>query len=189
MYAAFHYCSDYAGLYALNQYFASQGIAVLSINYRSGVGYGTDFKNCDVGGDCGWMGAAEYKDVRAGRLWLDSHPSINSSRVVSCLFQSIHITAVVRASTGCLMVGSTACKLSRGTQHCSRLGHATPQYSIGYQPSEPQAKLPCSREPHSPQEDSETFQWGHHQTWHLQCGSKLSMITSGWLGNPAQLDI
>ena len=38
MYSAFHYCIDYAQLYALNQYFATNGFIVLSINYRMGVG-------------------------------------------------------------------------------------------------------------------------------------------------------
>eukprot|EP00656_Telonema_subtile_P018189 TRINITY_DN19802_c0_g1_i1.p1 TRINITY_DN19802_c0_g1~~TRINITY_DN19802_c0_g1_i1.p1 ORF type:complete len:840 (+),score=100.20 TRINITY_DN19802_c0_g1_i1:121-2520(+) len=72
MYAAMHYCSDYAGLYALNQWFASQGYLVLSVNYRSGVGYGRSFKNCELGAGCGWRGAAEYEDVTAGRLFLDN---------------------------------------------------------------------------------------------------------------------
>merc|ERR1712194_1000808 len=66
MYAAFHYCSDYAQEYALNQYFQYQGFAVLSINYRSGVGYGRDFRECRHGQGCGAAGAAEYNDVKAG---------------------------------------------------------------------------------------------------------------------------
>ena len=36
MYAAMHYAYDYASLYAQNQYLASQGFVVLSVNYRGG---------------------------------------------------------------------------------------------------------------------------------------------------------
>ena len=34
MYAAMHYAGDYAALYAQNQYLASRGFVVLSVNYR-----------------------------------------------------------------------------------------------------------------------------------------------------------
>ena len=34
----------YNQAYGFNQYLASRGYVVLSINYRSGIGYGTDFR-------------------------------------------------------------------------------------------------------------------------------------------------
>jgi len=87
MYASVHYGEGYAQLYALNQRLALDlGIPVLSINYRSGVGYGRDFRLCLLGARgngnvapgekeaaprrCGWRGGLEYDDVRAGRAWL-----------------------------------------------------------------------------------------------------------------------
>jgi dipeptidyl aminopeptidase/acylaminoacyl peptidase len=79
MYGAMHFSPTYAGLYALNQYLAVVGGAsVLSVNYRSGVGYGRAFRLCEGGaaGDtthrCGWQGGVEYEDVRAARTWLEA---------------------------------------------------------------------------------------------------------------------
>ena len=44
---------------------------MLSVNYRSGVGYGRAFRLCEGGGArCGWQGGAEYADVQAARAWL-----------------------------------------------------------------------------------------------------------------------
>lgn len=80
MYGALHYASVYANLYATCQQLALAGIPTLSINYRSGVGYGRDFRLCGPPLDppngpqtrrCGPRGALEYDDVRAGRAWLD----------------------------------------------------------------------------------------------------------------------
>jgi dipeptidyl aminopeptidase/acylaminoacyl peptidase len=74
MYGAMHFSPAYAGLYALNQFMAlAGGASVLSINYRSGVGYGRAFRLCE-GTDtkCGWRGGLEYDDVKAGRQWLQT---------------------------------------------------------------------------------------------------------------------
>jgi dipeptidyl aminopeptidase/acylaminoacyl peptidase len=79
MYGAMHFSPAYAGLYALNQYLALVGGAnVLSVNYRSGVGYGRAFRLCEgTPTKCGWRGGLEYEDVRAARAWLEKtlHPS------------------------------------------------------------------------------------------------------------------
>ena len=82
MYAAMHYSPTYARLYALCQQLAIEaGIPVLSINYRSGVGYGRAFRLCGaphhIPGErrCGSLGALEYDDVRAGRTFLDARLS------------------------------------------------------------------------------------------------------------------
>ena len=43
MLLGWHYMDYYNNAYAMNQYLASQGYVVLSINYRSGIGYGLEF--------------------------------------------------------------------------------------------------------------------------------------------------
>lgn len=60
MYNGYHYCEDYAMYYATNQYFASLGYTVLSINYRLGIGYGTKFRRAEGGK---WLGASEYQVI------------------------------------------------------------------------------------------------------------------------------
>jgi dipeptidyl aminopeptidase/acylaminoacyl peptidase len=44
----------------LNQYLVSQGYIVLSVNYRSGIGYGMEFREAE---NYGATGASEYNDV------------------------------------------------------------------------------------------------------------------------------
>ena len=80
MYGALHYSPTYANLYTLcQQLVVEHGITVLSVNYRSGVGYGRDFRLCGPpagvpGAErrCGPLGALEYDDVKAGRAYIDS---------------------------------------------------------------------------------------------------------------------
>ena len=43
MLLGFHPMDAYSWMYALNQYFASEGYIVLSVNYRGGIGYGLDY--------------------------------------------------------------------------------------------------------------------------------------------------
>ena len=74
MFGHFHFSPAYAALYALNMYIATVlKRDVLSINYRSGVGYGAAFRVCK---QCMWLGGAEYSDVLSGAKWLQNrHPS------------------------------------------------------------------------------------------------------------------
>ena len=44
MLPGYHYMQAYTWLYAFNQYLADQGYVVISINYRSGIGYGRSFQ-------------------------------------------------------------------------------------------------------------------------------------------------
>ena len=44
MLLGFHPMQYYAQAYEFNQFLAGQGFAVLSVNYRSGVGYGLNFR-------------------------------------------------------------------------------------------------------------------------------------------------
>jgi dipeptidyl aminopeptidase/acylaminoacyl peptidase len=68
----------YSNSYAVNQYVASRGIAVLSVNYRSGVDYGHDFHYALRRG---WTGASEYQDVLAGARWLQAQPQIDGAHI------------------------------------------------------------------------------------------------------------
>jgi dipeptidyl aminopeptidase/acylaminoacyl peptidase len=68
----------YAQAYAINQWLTSQGYIVMSVNYRSGVGYGKAFRMApNVGG----RGNAEYKDVIAAGKWLAARADVDPSRV------------------------------------------------------------------------------------------------------------
>jgi dipeptidyl aminopeptidase/acylaminoacyl peptidase len=68
----------YSNGYAVDQYLVSRGFAVLSINYRSSVGYGHDFHYAPR---TGWTGASEYQDVLAGAHWLQRQPFVDASRI------------------------------------------------------------------------------------------------------------
>ncbi len=78
MLLGWHYSDYYANAYALNQYLASRGFIVLSVNYRLGIGYGYDFHQPPASGA---RGAAEYRDVQAGAAFLRSLPHIDASRI------------------------------------------------------------------------------------------------------------
>ena len=62
----------------MNQYLASKGYIVLSVNYRSGIGYGMEFREA-LGYGAG--GASEYKDVLAAAKFLESHPKVNPDKI------------------------------------------------------------------------------------------------------------
>jgi dipeptidyl aminopeptidase/acylaminoacyl peptidase len=68
----------YARTYAMNQYLASRGYVVLSINYRLGVGYGRAFREAPRGGR---LGASELQDVVAGAKWLTARPDVDDARI------------------------------------------------------------------------------------------------------------
>ena len=62
MLLGWHYMDYYNNAYGMNQYLASQGYVVLSINYRSGIGYGLEFREAL---NYGATGASEYKTWKA----------------------------------------------------------------------------------------------------------------------------
>jgi len=68
----------YANTYAINQYLASQGFIVLTVNYRLGIGYGYDFYNP---ANSGRAGASEYQDVKTAGEYLASLPDVDASRI------------------------------------------------------------------------------------------------------------
>jgi dipeptidyl aminopeptidase/acylaminoacyl peptidase len=78
MLLGYHYSSYYANTYVFNQYLANQGYVVLSVNYRSGTGYGRDFRRA---ANQGPRGASEYQDIIAAAHYLQNLPYVGSSRI------------------------------------------------------------------------------------------------------------
>jgi len=78
MLLGWHYSDYYSNAYALNQYLASRGFVVLSVNYRLGIGYGREFHHPPQGGA---QGAAEYQDVKASAEWLARQPQVDPRRI------------------------------------------------------------------------------------------------------------
>ena len=78
MLLGWHYSDYYSNAYAMNQYLASRGFIVLSVNYRLGIGYGHDFHRPP---DAGAQGASEYIDVKAAGEYLRSLPQVDAKRI------------------------------------------------------------------------------------------------------------
>lgn len=78
MLLGWHYMGYYANDYGTNQYLASRGFIVLSVNYRLGIGYGHAFHNPE---NAGSRGASEYLDVLAGAKYLQARPDVDSRRI------------------------------------------------------------------------------------------------------------
>jgi len=78
MLLGYHYMHFYHMAYAMNQYFANQGYIVMSVNYRSGIGYGRDFRNAP---GLGGAGNTEYRDIIAVGRYLQSRPDVDPDRV------------------------------------------------------------------------------------------------------------
>jgi dipeptidyl aminopeptidase/acylaminoacyl peptidase len=78
MMLGFHYMDYYHNAYAENQYLASRGYVVLSVNYRLGVMYGRAFREAP---NASWRGAAEYKDVAAAGRYLQSLPAVDGKKI------------------------------------------------------------------------------------------------------------
>jgi dipeptidyl aminopeptidase/acylaminoacyl peptidase len=78
MLLTWHYFDYYSNAYAVNQYLASRGFAVLSVNYRLGIGYGHDF---NFPARWGPTGASEYQDVVAGARFLQQQPNVDPNRI------------------------------------------------------------------------------------------------------------
>ena len=78
MLLGWHYMFYYHQAYGFNQYMASRGYVVLSINYRSGIGYGEQFREAL---HYGATGASEYNDVIGAGLYLRGRPDVDPSRI------------------------------------------------------------------------------------------------------------
>ena len=80
MLLGWHYSSYYHACYAFNQYMASRGFVVLSVNYRSGIGYGLDFREP---AGYGASGASEFQDVLGAGLFLRSMPRVDGDAIAA----------------------------------------------------------------------------------------------------------
>ncbi len=78
MLLGWHYSDYYSNAYASNQYLASLGFTVLSVNYRLGIGYGFDFHRP---ANAGVWGASEYLDIKAAGQWLANQPGIDATKI------------------------------------------------------------------------------------------------------------
>src|SRR5438477_10522044 len=78
MLLGFHYMYYYHNAYAMNQYLASQGYVVLSVNYRLGIMYGRAFREP---ANASWRGASEYKDVLAAAKFLRTLPVVDAAKI------------------------------------------------------------------------------------------------------------
>ena len=78
MLLGWHYMYYYNNAYAMNQYLASRGYVVLSVNYRSGIGYGMKFREAL---NYGAGGASEFNDVLGAGLFLKSRPDVDPARI------------------------------------------------------------------------------------------------------------
>ncbi len=78
MLLGYHYSGYYANAYVYNQYLASQGYVVLSVNYRNGIGYGRDFR---LDPNQGPRGASEYKDILAAGKYLQGLENVNPDKI------------------------------------------------------------------------------------------------------------
>jgi dipeptidyl aminopeptidase/acylaminoacyl peptidase len=78
MLLGWHYMGYYHNAYAFNQYLASRGYVVLSVNYRSGIGYGLDFREAP---DYGVSGASEFNDVEGAGLYLRTRPDLDPNHI------------------------------------------------------------------------------------------------------------
>ncbi len=78
MLLGWHYMQYYSNAYAENQYLASLGYIVLSVNYRSGIGYGLNFREAL---NYGAKGASELNDVLGAGLYLRNRPDVDGTRI------------------------------------------------------------------------------------------------------------
>ncbi|MBV8115456.1 MAG: S9 family peptidase, partial [Silvibacterium sp.] len=78
MLLGWHYRQYYSNAYAMNQYLASLGYVVLSVNYRSGIGYGLNFREAL---NYGAAGASEFNDVLGAGLYMRSRPDVDGAHI------------------------------------------------------------------------------------------------------------
>jgi dipeptidyl aminopeptidase/acylaminoacyl peptidase len=78
MLLAWHYLSYYHNTYAMNQFLASRGYIVLAVNYRSGTGYGLNFREAL---NYGATGASEFNDVMGAGLYMKQRPDVDPQRI------------------------------------------------------------------------------------------------------------
>jgi dipeptidyl aminopeptidase/acylaminoacyl peptidase len=79
MLLGFHYSAYYANAYAMNQFLASRGFIVLSLNFRSGIGYGLEFREAP---EFGASGASEVRDLIGAGNYLRNRTDVNAAKIM-----------------------------------------------------------------------------------------------------------
>ncbi|HEV7473460.1 MAG TPA: prolyl oligopeptidase family serine peptidase [Pyrinomonadaceae bacterium] len=78
MLLGWHYMYYYRNAYAFNQYLANQGYIVLSVNYRSGIGYGMEFREAL---NYGATGGSEFNDVMGAGIYMRNRADVDPHRI------------------------------------------------------------------------------------------------------------
>lgn len=78
MLLGWHYNYYYRNAYAMNQYLANHGYIVLSVNYRSGIGYGMEFREAL---NYGATGGSEFNDVMGAGVYMRNRPDVDPQRI------------------------------------------------------------------------------------------------------------
>ncbi len=75
MLLGYHSRRYYSNAYAMNQYLAARGFIVLSVNYRSGIGYGLNFREALNFGN---SGGSEFNDVMGAGLYMAGRSDVDA---------------------------------------------------------------------------------------------------------------
>lgn len=78
MVLGFHPMDAYNYMYAANEYLASRGYVVLSVNYRLSLMYGRAFREPAHAGP---LGASEYQDIEAAAKYLQALPDVDPHKI------------------------------------------------------------------------------------------------------------
>jgi len=78
MLLGWHMRGYYHNAYGMSQYLASRGVVALALNYRSGIGYGMEFREAL---DYGATGNSEFRDVLGAALYLRSRSDVDPERI------------------------------------------------------------------------------------------------------------
>jgi dipeptidyl aminopeptidase/acylaminoacyl peptidase len=78
MLLGWHPMGAYTHMYAMNQFLASRGYVVLSVNFRGGTGYGLNFREPD---EFAAGGGSEARDIAGALAYLKSRGDIDAARI------------------------------------------------------------------------------------------------------------
>ena len=78
MFPAWHPMDAYTFMYGFNEYLASEGYVVLSVNYRGSTGYGLEFREPP---GFGAGGASELNDILGAARFLGRRPDVDPRRI------------------------------------------------------------------------------------------------------------
>ena len=78
MLAGFHYMQFYSGAYGFNEYLASKGYVVRSVNYRGGIGYGLNYREAE---NFGAGGGSEVNDIFGALSYLKGRADVDAARI------------------------------------------------------------------------------------------------------------